>query len=137
MLDYYMNALKFKYADFNGRARRSEFWYYVLCNYIVIFLLMLVASAIGEAGFVIVLIYGLAIIVPSLAMVVRRLHDVGKSGWFYFIAFIPVIGGIWLFVLECTDSDFGENQYGPNPKGIGNKNNFDDQINEIGKSLEP
>lgn len=137
MLDYYLNALKFKYADFNGRARRSEFWYYVLCNYIVIFLLALVASAIGEGGFVIVLIYGLAIIVPSFAMVVRRLHDVGKSGWFYFIAFIPLIGGIWLFVLECTDSDYGENQYGPNPKGIGNKNNFDDQINEIGKSLEP
>lgn len=137
MLDYYLNALKYKYADFNGRARRSEFWYYVLCNYIVIFLLAMVAAAIGEGGFVIVLIYGLAIIVPSFAMVVRRLHDVGKSGWFYFIAFIPLIGGIWLFVLECTDSDYGENQYGPNPKGIGNKNNFDDQINEIGKSLEP
>jgi uncharacterized membrane protein YhaH (DUF805 family) len=136
MLDYYLNALKFKYADFEGRARRSEFWYYTLCNYIVIILLALIASAMEGYGFILVGIYILGIIVPSLAMVVRRLHDVGKSGWFYCVAFIPLIGGIWLLVLECTDSEIGENMYGPNPKGIGNKTNYDDQINNIGKSLE-
>jgi uncharacterized membrane protein YhaH (DUF805 family) len=137
MIDYYLNALKFKYADFDGRARRSEYWYYVLCNYIVIFLLAMIASAMSGYGFILVGIYLLAIIVPSIAMVVRRLHDVGKSGAFYFIALIPIIGGIWLFVLLVTDSDYGPNQYGPNPKGIGNKDNFDDQINSIGTSLQP
>ncbi len=135
MIDYYMNALKFKYADFNGRARRSEYWYFQLCNFIVIILLAMVSTAAGTFGFVLVILYVLATLVPTLALIARRLHDVGKSGWFYCISFIPLIGGIWLFVLFLTDSDYGNNQYGPNPKGIGNGGNIDDQINDIGKSL--
>ncbi|GEO04179.1 hypothetical protein AAE02nite_18430 [Adhaeribacter aerolatus] len=61
-------------------------------------------------------LYFLSMIIPGLAVTVRRLHDTGKSGWFYFISLIPLIGAIWLFVLMVTDSDFGENQYGLNPK---------------------
>jgi uncharacterized membrane protein YhaH (DUF805 family) len=59
----------------------------------------------------------LAVLVPSLAVMIRRLHDIGKSGWWFFISFIPLIGSIWLLVLLVTDSQPGENQYGPNPKG--------------------
>jgi uncharacterized membrane protein YhaH (DUF805 family) len=68
--------------------------------------------------------YCLAILLPSLAVAVRRLHDVGKSGWFYFIALIPLVGAIWLLVLFCTEGDNGENEYGSDPKG--------DDIHEIG-----
>lgn len=136
MIDYYLNVLKFKYADFDGRARRSEFWYFGLCNFLVILILGSIGFMIDPSvGLVLIGLYWLAVLVPSIAVLVRRLHDVGKSGWFYFVAFIPFIGGIWLLVLECTDSVYGENQYGPNPKGIGNNDNYDDQISNIGKSI--
>lgn len=136
MIDYYLNALKFKYADFDGRARRSEYWYFVLCNILAYLILSAVGFVLGEYGGLILLgIFWLGVLIPSIAVVVRRLHDVGKSGWFYFVVLIPLVGGIWLIVLLCTDSQVGPNQYGPNPKGIGNNDNYDDQISNIGKSL--
>ncbi len=61
-------------------------------------------------------LYALSVFIPSLAVVVRRLHDVGKSGWMYLILFIPIIGAIWIFVLLLKDSEVGDNKYGPNPK---------------------
>jgi uncharacterized membrane protein YhaH (DUF805 family) len=64
------------------------------------------------------LLYGLAVLIPSLALVIRRLHDIGKSGWWFFIGAIPLIGGFWLLLLMLTDSQPGDNQYGPNPKMI-------------------
>ncbi len=76
-------------------------------------------------------IYGLAVLLPSLGVSIRRLHDVGKSGWFLLIALIPLIGAIWLLVLFCTDSQAGVNKYGPNPKDFGNV----DEIDEIGSYL--
>lgn len=63
-------------------------------------------------------IYSLAVLVPSLAVIVRRLHDIGKSGGWFFISFVPFVGGIILLVFECMDSQPGENAYGPNPKGV-------------------
>lgn len=63
-------------------------------------------------------IYCLAVLVPSLAVIVRRLHDIGKSGGWFFISFVPFVGGIILLVFECMDSQPGENAYGPNPKGV-------------------
>lgn len=63
-------------------------------------------------------IYTLAVLVPSLAVSVRRLHDVGKSGWFLLIALIPLVGGIWLLVLDCTEGKRGLNEYGPDPKEV-------------------
>ena len=78
-------------------------------------------------AYFIFLFYSLATLIPTLGVVVRRLHDVGKSGWFYFIGLIPVVGGIWLLVLMCTEGDHGENDYGPDPK------NEIEEINEIGK----
>jgi uncharacterized membrane protein YhaH (DUF805 family) len=131
MIDWYKKVVFENYANFNGRARRSEYWYFVLANFIVAVLATILDSVLGlnfdplPYGYL-YLIYMLAVIIPSLAVAVRRLHDVGKSGWFYFIALIPLIGAIWLLVLFFTEGDQGENQYGPDPKTEGN------EINEIG-----
>ena len=114
-MNWYIAVLK-KYAVFSGRAGRTEYWMFVLFN----FIFSLAASLIGILTFgilyVVSILYGLAVFVPSLAVGVRRLHDVGKSGWYYFIILIPIAGPIWFLVLMCTDSQPGDNQYGPNPK---------------------
>jgi uncharacterized membrane protein YhaH (DUF805 family) len=84
------------------------------------FIFSLAASLIGVLTFgilyIVAIVYGIAVFVPALAVGVRRLHDVGKSGWYYFIVLIPIAGPIWFLVLMCTDSQPGDNQYGPNPK---------------------
>lgn len=103
-----------QYADFRGRARRSEYWYFVLFNLIVETVLEAIAYLLG-ANFLLS-IYGLAILIPSLAVGVRRLHDAGKSGWYMLVALIPLIGWIWLIILLCRDSQHGTNEWGPNPK---------------------
>lgn len=105
-----------QYADFRGRARRSEYWYFVLCNLIVEAVLEAVAYLLG-ANFL-VSIYGLAVLLPSLGVGVRRLHDIGKSGWYLLISLIPLIGWIWIIVLLCRDSQHGTNEWGPNPKEV-------------------
>ena len=97
------------YATFNGRARRSEYWFFTLFNAIVAFILGLIFPPIS-------FIYPIFILLPSLAVLVRRLHDIGKSGWWIFICLIPLIGSIWLLVLLCTDSNAETNNYGENPK---------------------
>jgi len=133
-MNWYLKVLKEHYADFNGRARRKEFWMFVLFNYIAIIILMVIFGAIGGAldtpGLMFIsYFYLLAVIVPSFGVTVRRLHDAGKSGWYYFVSFIPLVGSIWLLVLLCTDSEDGANKWGENPKGLGN----DSAINEIGQ----
>ena len=122
MIDYYKSVLK-NYANFEGRARRSEYWYYTLMNIIIVVALEILAGVCGMASSVLTIIVGLLLViyalgtlVPSIAVMVRRLHDVGKSGWWYFIALIPIVGAIWLLVLLCTDSQPGSNEYGMNPK---------------------
>jgi uncharacterized membrane protein YhaH (DUF805 family) len=112
-----------KYAVFSGRARRSEYWYWVLFNAIVTVLLLCVDAAVGAAAFGSPLtfglfssLYGLAAIIPGTAVSIRRLHDGGHSGWALFWAFLPLLGAIVLLVLFCQDSQPGENRYGPNPK---------------------
>ena len=117
MLDYYTGVLK-NYAGFQGRARRAEYWQYGLVNIIVVVLLAIIGAVI-KFPYLFVLYY-LAIIVPTLAVTVRRLHDTNRSGAWFFISFVPFVGGIILLVLECLDSTPGPNQYGENPKGIGN-----------------
>lgn len=110
------------YANFSGRARRSEYWYFTLLNILVAGLGSgLTVATDGKLSFVSA-IWSLAVLIPGLAVTVRRLHDVGKSGWYMFMALIPLVGGIILLVAEATDSQPGYNQYGPNPKGIGNNN---------------
>ena len=109
-MKWYLKVLK-QYGNFSGRARRKEYWMFVLFN--VIF--STIATLISPKLYV---FYTLAILIPNLAVVVRRLHDVGKSGWMCLIALIPLIGAIWLLFLMLTDSNSGKNKYGANPKKI-------------------
>ena len=118
------------YANFKGRARRKEYWMFVLVNAIILIACMVLDNMLGtvfmmDAGPLgeISLGYGwlyfictLVHFTPALGLVVRRLHDVGKSGWFYFIFLIPIIGIIWLLVLYCTEGQKQDNKWGPDPK---------------------
>lgn len=119
-MNWYIAALK-KYAVFSGRARRREYWFFYLFNILFAIVAIMLDNLLGLAfedtsyG-VIYGLYSLAMLVPSLAVTVRRLHDVGKSGWWILIGLVPLIGGIWLLILLLQDSQPGENQYGPNPK---------------------
>ncbi|HXH22216.1 MAG TPA: DUF805 domain-containing protein [Dehalococcoidia bacterium] len=117
-MDYYMAVLR-KYADFSGRARRAEYWMFALINLLISIGLAIIDTAIlGIEGSVGVLgsLYGLAVLIPSLAVGVRRLHDTNRSGWWLLIGLIPVLGAIVLIIFFVQDSDPGVNQYGPNPK---------------------
>ena len=115
-MDWFLAALK-KYAVFGGRARRKEYWMFylfvVICEVIAFIL-----STFTKAGVVLYIIISLAIILPSLSVLVRRLHDLGKSGAWFFISFIPFIGSIWLLILTCTEGTKGANAYGEDPKAI-------------------
>ena len=119
-MSWYIAVLK-KYAVFSGRARRKEYWMFFLINFIFTGIAMILDNVFGIAfehlyyG-PIYMLYGLAMFIPSLAVVVRRFHDTGKSGWFILISLIPLIGAIWFIILMVRDSEPGENQYGANPK---------------------
>lgn len=102
------------YANGNGRACRSEFWYWTLFNFIVQLIATLIVRA-TDLSFI-SLVAGLALTVPSVCVGIRRLHDIGMSGWFYLISFIPLVGTILMIVWGVRDSQPGPNQYGPNPK---------------------
>lgn len=114
-MNYYTDVLK-KYAVFDGRARRSEYWYFALFNFIAGILVGILASILEfkQLGN----IYSLAVLVPSLAVLSRRLHDTNRSFWWALLMFIPIIGWIALLIFVCQDSTAGSNQYGPNPKGV-------------------
>ena len=120
-MNYYISVLK-KYAVFNGRSRRAEYWYFFLFNIIVSIVLGIIDAVLGfgAASGVGILggIYSLAVLIPGIAVGVRRLHDIGKSGWMLLISLIPLIGWIWFLVLMATDSNPGDNKYGSNPKGV-------------------
>ena len=115
-MDYYTAVLK-KYAEFSGRARRAEYWMFALINLIVCAILYGVGLALG-IGEGIEAVYGLAVLLPSLAVSARRLHDTGRSGWWLLVGAIPVIGWVPLVVFFLQDSVPEANRYGPNPKGV-------------------
>ena len=120
--DWYVKCLR-QYADFKGRARRKEYWMFTLFNSIFAILAMIIDNVTGlanpETGYgLFYIIYAILMFLPSLAVVVRRLHDVGKSGVMFFISIIPLVGAIWLLVLFCTDSQNETNKWGDNPKRI-------------------
>lgn len=106
-----------KYADFSGRARRAEYWWFFLLNFMVSFAFNMAAAAAQtpEIGYGASL-WGLATLLPGLGVAVRRMHDIGKSGWSILIALIPCAGIIILLMWLVKDSDPGPNPYGPNPK---------------------
>ena len=119
-MNWYLQALK-KYADFSGRARRREYWFYILFYLIIMIVLMICDGFIGTtmqgAGIGILTgIYALAVLIPTLAVTVRRLHDTGRSGWWIFIQLVPIVGVFILLYFLVSDSNPGTNAYGPSPK---------------------
>ena len=122
-MKWYLKVIK-NYAGFSGRARRQEYWMFVLFNIIFAIGAMILDNVLGLAfngiGYgIIYLLYVLFTLLPSLAVLVRRLHDTGKSGWWFLISFVPLIGSIWLLVLLVKEGVAGSNEYGPDPKADG------------------
>lgn len=121
-MNWYLKVLR-NYANFSGRARRKEYWMFFLFNIIFSSLSITIDRTIGtdiaEFYGYLSIIYLVVLFVPSLAVVVRRLHDIGKSGGMILIALIPLIGGIWLLILMTKEGEEGENKYGTNPKAEG------------------
>lgn len=121
-MEWYIKVL-INYTNFDGRARRMEYWMFQLINLLISIALILIGLLFG-LGFgmfpfaFISIIYSIGIFIPSIAVTVRRLHDTGKSGWMLLIGFIPLIGSIILLVFLLSDSTYGKNQYGENPKEI-------------------
>lgn len=140
MIDWYKKVVFENYANFSGRARRSEYWYFVLCNgliSLIFYIPLLVTGGLSPNEnpgvffwlfYGILMLYSLATLIPALAVTVRRLHDVGKSGWFLLIYLIPLVGPILLLVWFFTEGDAYSNQWGENPK------DSHDNINEIGRT---
>ncbi|GAB2929397.1 MULTISPECIES: DUF805 domain-containing protein [unclassified Streptomyces] len=112
-MNWYLAVLK-NYAGFSGRARRKEYWMFTLISFVISLVLTIIGNAIG-AEFI-SYIYSVAILVPSLAVAVRRLHDTGRSGWWLLIAIVPLIGAIVLIVFLATEGKPETNQHGANPK---------------------
>ena len=117
---WYLQALK-KYAVFSGRARRAEYWQFTIVNAVIFFGLSLLAKLDAGIGVQMLVLwlattYSLWMILPSWAVLVRRLHDTNHSGWWLLIGLVPIVGAIALFIWMVTDSNAGDNQYGPNPK---------------------
>lgn len=118
-MNWYIDAWK-NYFTFTGRSRRKAYWMFVLFNLIAVIIANVLDNATGlisESGYgTISSIYSLAVFIPGLALAVRRLHDIGRTGWWMLIGIVPLVGWIVLFIFFVTDSQAGSNQYGPNPK---------------------
>ncbi len=120
-MNYFVEVIK-KYAQFHGRARRAEYWNFVLYSTLITLVLGIIESSAGMttdfSGGVISMLFNLFVLIPSLAVAVRRLHDTNTSGWFLLIALIPIIGFIVLIFKCAAEGDKGPNQYGTDPKQV-------------------
>lgn len=121
-MNWYLTVLK-KYAVFSGRARRKEYWMFALFNGLILLILGLIDKYFGlydhEIGIGLIgTIYTFAVLLPSIGVTIRRLHDIGRSGWWLLIALIPFIGILVLIIFNIFDSEPGTNKYGDNPKGV-------------------
>lgn len=122
-MNWYLKCFR-QYADFEGRARRKEFWMYSLFNFAIYAVLMLIAATFYINGYPSMMmavgglasLYSLATLVPSLAVTFRRIHDTGRHGYMFSVGFIPIVGLIWLLILLCQDSQSDSNNWGKNPK---------------------
>ncbi len=114
-MNWYLDVLK-KYVEFNGRARRKEYWFFMLFNVIISIVLGVIDGFIGMDIGILGAIYSLAVFLPSLAVTIRRLHDTDRSGWWVLIGLIPLVGGIVLLVFMCLDGNSGDNRFGADPK---------------------
>ncbi|WP_328999150.1 DUF805 domain-containing protein [Kribbella sp. NBC_00709] len=122
-MQWYIDVLK-KYAVFDGRARRKEYWMFVLFNVIASIILSILDKILGldfgsgsssSSGWLST-IYSLAVLLPTIGVAIRRMHDTGRSGWWILINLIPCIGWIWFIVLAAQEGNAGDNAYGPDPK---------------------
>ena len=129
--NYFKNAVTQKYADFNGRARRSEYWYFVLFSFLTYIVAAVVDGLlVSLIGFpVLTILVALGLLIPNLAVTIRRLHDTSKSGWWILLAFVP-LAGLVILVFMFLDSTPGTNAWGPNPKGIGSDEPADSLITD-------
>ena len=127
--EYFIDTVKNKYTDFNGRATRSEYWYFVLFYTIISLILTLIdinfinpyldlSPEAAMQGSVLTGVFALALLLPQIALGIRRLHDTGRSGWWYLLILIPILGWLVLLYFYILDSEPGTNAYGPNPKGL-------------------
>ena len=130
ILEYFVHAITKNYVNFSGRSRRKEFWSIILFFFLSIILTSKLSDFLDYEvfGYLFGGIFAFFFL-PILSGAVRRMHDIGKSGTNLLIYFIPIIGGIWVLVLLMTESDYGTNRYGYNPK----KDNSDNEIEAIGK----
>lgn len=126
----FLKVVRDNYANFEGRARRKEYWMFMLAQFVLFLALSIVggifyaiSSTLGGLIFGIISLLSLALIIPGLAVTVRRLHDTNKSGWFILVSLIPFVGGLYLLYLEILEGDKGPNQYGPDPKALENATN--------------
>ncbi|EGK13324.1 DUF805 domain-containing protein [Psychrobacter sanguinis] len=123
-MNWFFDAIKNRYADFDGRASRQEFWmfnlFYLL--FVIAISLLIIPFGNSETGlniiFGIIVVYSLGLAIPIWAVTVRRLHDIGLSGWWSLLSFIPYLGTVVLLIMCCMDSKPGSNKYGNNPKGL-------------------
>lgn len=113
-MSWYFMAFK-KYAEFTGRSRRKEYWMFYLFNIFAAIILAVIEVLLFGKESIITGIYILVIFLPSLALIVRRLHDTDHSGWWFFINFIPILGPLWFFYLMCKDGDHETNRFGDDP----------------------
>jgi uncharacterized membrane protein YhaH (DUF805 family) len=113
-MHWYTDVIK-KYAVFNGRAARPEYWWFLLISVIIAAVLNLVFSAIGGRSNIVSDLYSLAVLLPSLGVGIRRLHDTNRSGWWILISIVPFVGWIVLIILYALASDPGPNRYGAGP----------------------
>ena len=117
MVEYFKLVVFERYAKFDGRASRAEYWWFFLANIIVSVVLQILGAAIDL--FVIVgFLYSLALLIPGIAVAIRRLHDTGKSGWWLLISLVPIVGVIVLIVFLASEGDPGPNEYGPPDPGL-------------------
>ena len=124
-MEWYLKAVR-NYVNFQGRAQRKEYWFYLLFYILFAIAVVLVESFLGLSDLSdpekgtgpLYAIYTLAFLLPSIAVAVRRLHDIGRTGWWLLLALIPLVGAIVLLIFYCLDSQPGDNKYGPNPKGV-------------------
>jgi len=132
-MNWYVKALR-QYVDFAGRAQRREYWMFVLVNVVIVIVLSLIDTLLGTGGWraaagggsisasgtlgLLSGLYSLAVLLPSIAVAVRRLHDTDRSGWWFLLGFIPIIGGIVLLVFYVLEGTRGPNRFGPDPKAV-------------------
>ena len=138
-MSWYLYCLK-NYFNFSGRATRSEYWWFILISIIIGFVLEIVdviifSSSGGEILGFLSIIYYLAVFIPGLAVLFRRLHDTGRSGWWWLISLIPLIGAIVLIVFACLDST-PDNKYGKNPKGSSGESCSNESLSRLEKLHE-